>query len=244
VHAQDPRVALFETYNDARSYDDVEPLVSAVLAQRYALVAFRDPGRLADVLAQQQLASYRSRIVDVNATNGFLVLEHVQPDSIVKTLWTRDFSPSEFAQPASCAVDGRQLATASALAVRRGDTVELSLYPFQFTQADLEYRRRMSGVPAREAAGDSHFSHRIPTVCGLVVKVGNAGRPSLLNVGFDDQSGAVLRSSLWQPSKTDVSRLAYENDVIELATAGRVGADSSGFRWNVRIEVPVWRMGL
>lgn len=271
--AQDLRVAVFDAYNAARTYDDAKPLVSGVLAQQYAAVASTDPRRADEILAKQQLASYRSRIVDVDGTHSFLVLEHVQPklghdtssqaylltkddaglwtlanrmlpDSVMRSLWTHDFNASEFVQPASCVFDGREFSTHSALAVRRGESIEITLYPFEFTQADLHYWRQMSGVPGTDAAAGSHFNQRIPTVCRLIVKIDNTGRPSLLNVGFDDQTSALARSTLWQPPRTTVSRLVYENDVIELATAGSVGADRSSFRWNVNIKVPVWRQGL
>jgi len=271
--AQDPRIAVFEAYNSARTYDDVKPLVSGVLAQQYTAVASRDPQRVLQILAQQQLASYRSRIVEIDGTNSFLVLERVQPklgrdtssqaylvtksvdgtwtlanrmlpDSIIKSLWTNHFSPSQFVQPASCVLDGREFPTQSVLAIRRGDSIEISLYPFEFIQADLDYWRQTSGLPATNAAADSHFDHRIPTVCRLIVKISSAGQPSLLNVGFDDQTSAIGRSSLWQPSAADVSRLVYQNDVLELATAGSLGSDRSGVRWKVNIKVPVWQRGL
>jgi hypothetical protein len=271
--AQDSRLALFETYNSARTYEDVQPLVSGVLAQQYAAVASRDARQVPEILAHQQLASYRARIVEIDDANSFLVLEHVQaklghdtssqayllvksaagrwmlanrmmPDSIIRALWTRHFNVSEFAQSASCVIDGREFLTRSALAIRRGDSIEITLYPFELTPADLSYWRQISGLPSDAGAGESHFSRRVPTVCRVVVKVSDAGRPSLLNVGFDDQTSATARSTLWQPSKADVSRLVLQQDVIELTTAGTVGADRTGFRWNVNIKVPIWQQGL
>jgi hypothetical protein len=271
--AQDSRVALFEAYNGARTYDDVKPLVSDVLAQQYAAVASNDSQQAQKILAQQQLASYRSRIVEIDGSTSFLVLERVQPklghdtssqaylltksalgtwtlanrmlpDSVIKSLWTRHFSPSEFAQPASCVIDGRELSTRSALAVRRAKSIEIKLYPFEFTQADLNYWRQMSGLPANDTTADSHFDHPIPTVCRLIVKISNIGGPSLVNVGFNDQTGPLSRSSLWQPSKANVSRLVFEDESLELATAGALGPDENGFRWNVKIKVPVWQEGL
>ncbi len=271
--AQDSRLALFDTYNSARTYQDVEPLVSGVLAQQYTAVASRDARQVPEILARQQLASYRARIAEIDDANSFLVVEHVQskvghdtssqayllmksaagrwtlanrmlPDSIIPALWTRHFNVSEFAQPASCVIDGRAFLTRSALAIRRGDSIEITLYPFDFTPADLSYWRQMSGLPSDAVAGESHFSGRVPTVCRVIVKISDAGRPSLLNVGFDDQTSVTARSTLWQPSKADVSRLVLQQDVIELATAGAVGADRSGFRWNVNIKVPIWQQGL
>lgn len=273
VVAQDSRLALFDGYNSARTYDAIKPLVSGVLAQQYALVASRDPGRVQEILARQQLASFRPRIVEIDGTNSFLVLENVRPkqgsdtgsqaylltrraggqwslanrmlpDSVLKSLWTRHFDPAEFIQPASCAIDGRQISTRTALAVRRGDSIEIKLYPFEFSQADLDYWRRASGLPADGPTAGSHFDGRIPTVCRLVVKMSVAGRPSLVNVGFDDEAGAPARSTLWQTPVGDVSAIVFDHDVISLATTGAVGRDRNGFRWNVKIKVPVWQQGL
>jgi hypothetical protein len=264
---------VFDAYASARTYDAVKPLVSGVLAQQYAAMASRDPRQVQEILAQQQLASYRSRIVEIDDTNSFVVVEHAQPkigrdtssqaylttkspagrwtlanrmmpDSVIKSLWTRQFRSSDFVQPASCVIDGHEFPTRSVLAVRRGESIEVKLYPFEFTEADLNYWRQMSGLPAPELAADSHFNHRIPTVCRLIVTISNGGRPLLVNVGFNDQTGAFSRSSLWQPPKPDSSTVSYRNDVIALTTAGALGPDRSGFRWNVNIKVPVWQEGL
>jgi hypothetical protein len=271
--AEDVRLTLFETYNSARTYDDVKPLVSGALAQQYAAVASRDVRLIPDILTQQQLAAYRPRLVEIDGSNSFLVLENVRPmrgsdtsaqayllarngagrwtlanrmapDSVIKSLWTRQFSPSNFNQPASCVIDGHEFSTQSALAVRRGATIEIRLYPFEFTQADLDYWRQMSGVPGAEIAAASHFNGRIPTICRVVVSINAAGRASFQNVGFDDQTGSLARSTLWQPPLTTVSRLVFEQDVIELETAGAVGADQTGFRWKVALKLPVWQQGL
>jgi hypothetical protein len=265
-------VALFDTYNNARTYEQVQPLVSGVLAQQFAAVASGNPQQFPEILAHQQLASYRARIVEIDAATSFLVLEHIapkvgrdmssqaylltktgaggwtlanrmMPESVIKALWTRRFDASEFVQPASCAIDGREFVTRSALAIRRGDSIQLKLYPFEFTPADLSYWRQMSGLPADALAGQSHFNQRIPTVCRAIVKI-DAGRLSLLNVGFDDQTGGTARSTLWQPSMADVSRLAVQQEVMELTTAGALGPDRSGFRWNLNIKVPIWQQGL
>ena len=270
--AQDARVALFDTYNNARTYEQVQPLVSGFLAQQYAEVARRNPQQIPAILAQQQLASYRARIVDIDASTSFLVLEQIatksgagtssqaylvtkttagawtlanrgMADSIIVALWTRQFSPSEFAGPASCVIDGREFATRSALAIRRGNSIDVTLYPFEFSAADLSYWRQMSGLPPDALAAESHFNQRIPTVCRAIVKI-DGGRPSLLNVGFNDQTNGTGRSSLWQPAKTDVSRLAIQQDVLDLATAGALGPDRGGFRWNVTLKIPIWQQGL
>jgi hypothetical protein len=270
--AQDSRIALFDAYNSARTYEQVQPLVSGLLAQQYAAVAKRNPQQIPTVLAQQQLASYRARIVDIDALSSFLVLEQVatktgsntssqaylvtkttagswtlanrmMTDSVIKALWTRQFNPSDFAQPASCTIDGREFVTRSALAIRRGRTIEVKLYPFEFSAADLSYWRQMSGLPPDALASESHFNQRIPTVCRAIVTM-DAGGPALLNVGFDDSSSGTGRSALWPPAKTDAAHLAIQQDMLELTTAGALGPDRSGFRWNVNIKIPIWQQGL
>lgn len=269
--AQDSRLALFDSYNNARTYEQVQPLVSGVLAQQFAAIAGRSPQQVSEILMRQQLSSYRPRFVEIDASTSFLVLEHVapkagqttsnqaylltksggawtlanrlMPDSIIKALWTRRFDASEFAQSASCVIDGREFVTRSALAIRRGNSIDVTLYPFEFTAADVSYWRQLSGLPTEALAAESHFSQRIPTVCRAIVKI-DAARPSLLNVGFDDQSGGTSRSTLWQPPPADVSHVALQRDVIELTTAGALGLDRSAFRWNMAIKVPVWEQGL
>lgn len=270
--AQDSRLAVFEAYNRARTYADIKPLVSAVLAQQYNALASGDATRLEQVLAQQQLASYHARIVEISPTISFLVLEDVQPklgrdrnaqaylveksnnswtlanrmmpDSIIKSLWTGRFSASDFTQPATCGRGGELLSTRSVLAIRRDRSIEISLYPFEFTDADLDYWRDVSGLPDAGPTAGSHFAGRVPARCRAIVTLNDAGEASLLNVGIDDATGALSRSSLWQPSKADVTRLVYRNDVIELTTSGTLGADPDRFRWRVSIKIPVWQQGL
>jgi hypothetical protein len=274
ANAQDPRISLFDRYNRARTYDDIRPLVSGVLAQQYAFVASHDARQLQPMLMQQRLTSYRPRIVEIDDATGFLVLDSVTStpsrdtralayvlakspagdwtlanrltaDSILKTLWTTHFTPAQFAQPSSCSVDGREIKPQSALAVRHRDTIEISLYPFAFSQADLDYWRQVSGITVSDAAlAGSHFDDRKTVVCRLIVKIDRANKLSLLNVGFDDQRGAITRSTLWQPSKADVSTLTLDKNTLDLVTAGAFGTDKSGIRWNVRIKVPIWEKGL
>ena len=274
ANAQDARLALFEAYNHATTYEEIKPIVSGVLAQQYAFIASHDAPRLPEILAHQKVTSYKARIVDIDDATSFLVLEQVtsassrgagpqaylvaknpagtwtlanrmMADSVVKTLWTRRFAPSEFVQPSSCAIDGRDIAPQSALAVRQGDSIEITLYPFTFSQADLDYWRQVNGLPVDEGAvAASHFNGPRPAVCRLIVKIDKANQLSLLNVGFDDRVGSVSRSKLWQPSKSDVSVLRLERGVIDLDTAGSFGTDADGIRWSLKIRVPVWEKGL
>jgi hypothetical protein len=275
AHAQDARIAVFDRYNRATTYDDIRPIVSGVLAQQYAsIAASRDPGRLPQILAQQQLTSYRPRIVELDESSSFLVLEDVTPkssrdrsaqaylmskgtdsawtlanrmlpESVIKTLWTTRFAPTDFVQASSCAVDDREIKTQSVLAVRQQDTIQITLYPFTFSPADLEYWRQASGLSGRqEAIAGSHFQSRVPVVCRLVVTIDKSNRLSLQNVGLDDSTTSPARSSLWQPTKADVSVLAWENNALKVATAGGIGTNKDSFRWNVNIRVPVWQRGL
>ena len=250
AHAQDARLSLFDTYNHARTYEDLKPLVSGELARQYAFVASHDAQQLAQILTQQQLTSYRPRIVDIDTVTSFLVLESavskskrnpnaqayvlskspagdwtlantVMPDSVFMTLWTTRFTPTQFVQPTSCAIDGRDIQPQSALAIRHRDSIEITLYPFTFSQADLDYWRQVNGMPVNDdVLAGSHFTGPQTVVCRLVVKIAPTHQLSLLNVGFDDRTGAATVSKLWQPSKADVSRLTLERDLIDLVTAG------------------------
>jgi hypothetical protein len=274
AHAEDARISVFDRYNHAATYDDIKSILSGVLAQQYASIATQDPQRLPQILAQQQLTSYRPRIVEIDDVTSFLVLENVTskssrdtkpqayrtsrgpdaawtladrvlPESVLKTLWTTRFTPADFTQPSSCSIDGRAISTQSALAVRERDTIQMTLYPFTFSEADLAYWRQVSGMTVDEAAvAGSHFNEARPLVCRLVVRIDGANHLSLVNVGFDDRTGSFGRSTLWQPAKSDVSTLALEHDTIAVVTAGVLGTDTNAFRWNVKIKVPLWQRGL
>ena len=276
VHAQDARISIFDRYNRATTYDDIKPILSGVLAQQYTWLATHDPQRLPQILALQQLTAYRPRFVEIDEATSFLVLENVtskssrdtQPqaylmsksrdgswtlanrmlsESLIKTVWTTRFTPSDFAQSSSCAIAGRALSTQSALAIREGDTIQITLYPFTFSEADLAYWRQVNGMAVDEAAiAGSHFSGARYPVCRVVVRIDAANQLTLLNVGFDDSTGSLGRSTLWQPAKADVSTstLALERDTIAVATTGVLGTDTNSFRWNVKIRVPLWQRGL
>ena len=270
ANAQDARISIFERYNQATTYDAIKPLVSGVLAEQYAFVVSHDAQTLPRLIAQQQLTSYRPRIVEIDDATSFLVLENVtpktgadtsaqayllrrsagswtlanrlMPDSVLKTLWTTRFTPSQFVQPSHCAIGGKEIAPQSALAVRHGDSIEVSLYPFLFNQADLDYWRQVSGMIVGEnAVASSHFNDHKTARCRVVVKIDGSNRLSLLNAGFDDWQGSVSRSRLWQPTKAEVSMVALEQDAIHVITAG---TRDDGFRWNVSIRIPIWQRGL
>jgi len=189
--------------------------------------------------------SAQAYLLAKNPTADWTLANRMMADSVLKTLWTTRFRPTEFVQPSSCVIDGQDIRPQSVLAIRQKDSIEVTLYPFAFSQADLDYWRQVSGIPVNEdAVAGSHFNDRQTTVCRLIVKLDKANQPSLLNVGFDEQKGATSRSKLWQPSKADVSMLTLDKNTLALATAGTFGTDRDGIRWNLKIKVPVWQKGL
>jgi hypothetical protein len=276
AEAQDARISVFDRYNHASAYDDIKPVVSGVLAKQYALRASRYARQLEQLLKQQQLASYRPRLVNIDNATSFLVLDNVtsksqratsaqayvvskspsgvwtlanrvMPGAVLKTLWTTRFTPTEFVHPSSCSIDGRDIGAQSVLAVRQRDSIEVTLYPFAFSQADLAYWRQVSGMDVNDAdVAASHFNGPKAPVCRLIVKMDPTNHLSLLNVGFDDPTRAPAVSKLWQPSKADVLslRLSLENEKLDVATTGAVGTDRDGVRWNLTFKVPVWEKGL
>jgi hypothetical protein len=227
-----------------------------------------------ELLLRQQVTSYRPRVVEIDEATSFLVLDSVtsgssrdagaqaylmsksaagdwtlanrmMPESVFKTLWTTRFAPTEFVQPSSCSIDGRDIKPQSAVAVRRQDSIEITLYPFTFSQSDLDYWRQISGmIVSEDALAGSHFNDHKTVVCRLIVKIDKANQLSLLNVGFDDLTSVIGRSKVWQPSKPDVSTLTLQKGQLALTTSGAVGIDKDGIRWNLKIKVPVWEKGL
>jgi len=169
------------------------------------------------------------------------------PDAVLKTLWTTRFTPTEFVHPSSCSIDGRDIGAQSVLAVRQGDSIEVKLYPFALSQADLEYWQQVSGMDVNDAAvAASHFNGPKTPVCRLIVKIDPTNHLSLLNIGFDDPTRTPAVSKVWQPSSADVSRLSLslEGEKLDVATTGTVGTDRDGVRWNLTVKVPVWEKGL
>ncbi len=274
AEAQDARMSVFDRYNHASTYDDIKPVVSGVLAQQYAVLASRDARQLEQLLKQQQLASYRPRIVNIDNATSFLVLDNVKstsqrdtsaqayvmskspsgiwtlankvmPGAVLKALWTNRFTPTEFVQPSSCSIDGRDIGAQSVLAVRQRDSIEVRLYPFALSEADLEYWRQISGMDVNHAAvAASHFNGPKTPVCRLIVKIDPSNHVSLLNVGFDDPTRAPAVSKVWQPSRADVFKLSLEKEQLDVATSGTAGTDRDGVRWNLTMKVPVWEKGL
>src|SRR3981081_3228962 len=98
------------------------------MGRQLEFVASHDAQHLPKILAQQQLTSYRPRLVEIDDVTNFLVLDNptstssrdtsaqayllaknptadwtlanrMMADSVLKTLWTTRFRPTEFVQP-------------------------------------------------------------------------------------------------------------------------------------------------
>jgi len=63
---EDPRIALFEKFNRAASYDEIRSLLSGVLAVQLEQVHAKADSNKFNVLNRLRLASYTSRIVEIN----------------------------------------------------------------------------------------------------------------------------------------------------------------------------------
>ena len=272
--AQDARISAFDKYNHAATYDEIKPVVSGVLAQQYALLASRAGQQFSQVLNQQQLTSYSPRLVDVDNATSFLVVDsgtsksgrdvrsqayllsknadgnwtvanRFMSDSIVRTLWTERFAPAEFVQPSMCSIDGKDIKPQSVLAVRDKDTIVMTLYQFKLSTADLDYWKQVSGMPVDDRAlVGNHFNGDKTIVCRVTLRMATNNHVSLFNVGFEDHTGTVTRSQVWQAPQSDIVSLTIGNNRIALSTAGTFGTDKNGISWNVKIDVPVWVKGL
>ncbi|HXH62474.1 MAG TPA: hypothetical protein VNI20_14095 [Fimbriimonadaceae bacterium] len=270
--AEDPRFALFEKYDRASTVDEVRPLVSGTLARQYAILASRDD-EVGRALKAQQLASYKPRIVEIDDKTSFLVVEDARSASgarqeaqayllskgtnggwtlanrflaasVIKTLWTDTFSPAQFNQVSQCAIDGREIQPRSALAIRDGDVIRITLHPFSFSQGDIEYWRGTSGLPVENAAKGSHFDDGKSTACVLTLRLDKENGISLFNVGAEPRPGAPSGSKVWQASRSDIAKVEIGKNRIVLDTSGQVGAQMDGARWAVKVDLPLWERGL
>lgn len=270
--AEDPRLALFERYNRASSGDEVKPLVSGTLARQYGVLASKEE-ELRRVLKAQQFASYKPRVVELDDKTTFLVVEdgrsasggREQPQayllskgaggdwtladrflaqSIIKTLWTATFTPAQFNQASQCSMDGQEIGPRSALAVREKDVVRISLYPFPFSQSDLDYWRQVGGLRVADAATGSHFDDGKFVACVLTLGLDSQSGVSLFNVGREPEPGAQGSSKVWQAPKSDIARLEIGKNKIVLDTSGQLGTGTDGVQWKVKVDLPVWERGL
>jgi len=272
---QDPRIELFEKFNRATSYDEVKPLLSGVLAIQLEQVHEKPGPNTMSVLNRLKLASYVPRIVETNENTSFLVLDNatfidgrsgrqaylltrlpdknwtlsnrVPPESIVKSLWMRQYAPSEFNQPSSCSISGRefppsingkQWAMQSAVAFRDKDKIEIDLYPFPVSQADIDDWKYMGMAHEKTSAQDSPISKPHST-CRIVLGLNPSSEIKSMNIGFD--SPDLHTSTLWQSS--DFPRIEINKNRLKIQTAGTVTAGST-IRWICKIDVPLLDKGL
>jgi hypothetical protein len=270
----DPRTMLFEKYNKASTYEEIGPLLSGLLAKQFAALASLDRKQFLQVVNNQQLISYSPRFVDIDDKTSFLVVDNAKSksgqnvtgwvyllsknavgdwtlankftaDSIIKTLWMEKFAPERFNQPTVCSVDGKQIRAQSVLAFRENDTIKISLYPFPLSQADLDYWREVSGIPVDPNSSDnSHFPKYKGPMCLLTIKLDKNDQVTLVNIGFEDHSGGVARSTVWQVPKSAISKLQFGRSRIALETSGNVGATIDGISWNMKFDSPLWERGL
>lgn len=268
ARAEDPRVTLFERYNRAATPAEVIPLVSGTLARQYASLGSQEE-TFRRVLKAQQLASYRSRVVEGGGATSFLVVDDAggkQPAqayvlekgaaggwtlanrllaaSIVKVLWTDAFTPAQFNQASQCAIDGREIGPRSALAVREKNRIRISLHPFLFSESDIDYWKRLSGAPAKAGTGGSHFEDAKASACVLTLELDERNAVTLFNVGEEAPPGAPTPSKVWQAPPSDIAKIEITGKRIVLDTTGRLGSETDGVRWSVTIDLPLWERGL
>lgn len=135
--ARDPRIVLFQRFNDATTYEEARPLLSDVLARQLDALQGRPKEQTTKVLDSLRLTSYEPRIVEVNANTSFLVLDNpksnkgqkarqsyllvrddgkqwtlanrLEADLVMKSLWITEYSPSDFNQSSQCSVFGKAI---------------------------------------------------------------------------------------------------------------------------------------
>jgi hypothetical protein len=295
-HSQDSRLATFEKFNHASTYEQARPLVSGVLAVQ--LDALNSRQQVPKALSSLHLLSYDPRIVDIDENTSFLVLDNVKSDTVkqsrqtyllsrdpekhwtlanrlmgenvLKSLWTTHYSPSEFNQPSQCSMSGKDVDASlsakdllwqSAVAIRHKDTIEIRLFPFPISQADLDYLKLAdSGVPSDSPAYQNTSLRAKHPECRIVVGLTDDGRIHFLNVGFNDpasQASTLFQGQNWAslpPSgaQTDpqtglppeFKNLVITKDRIRLESAGELQSAGKTIRWSTRLNLPLWQEGL
>jgi hypothetical protein len=136
---QDARLAVFEKFNRASTFEEARPLVSGLLASQLDGLHARHPEQVSKVLNSLHLTAYQPRVVDVDDKTSFLVLEQVKSDTvkqsqqtyvlsrsdsrnwtladrvqaetIVPALWMKQYAPAEFNHSSQCALSRKEAAT-------------------------------------------------------------------------------------------------------------------------------------
>ncbi len=279
----DPRLVVFEKFNRAATYEDAKPLLSGILASQLSGLNSRNAADVTKVLNSLKLTSYTPRIVDVNATTSFLVLENAQSstgrkptqtylltrdaagvwtlenrvakDSVVKSLWTSSYAPTEFAQPSTCAVSGKEIAGSgnekswdmkSAVAFREKNKIEITLLPFEITAAELNSWKYLGMAVDSRVLQESALDKPHPA-CRIILVPDESNHITSANVGFDDPVNR--NSTLWQLTKRPaalpqgISSFEVGNNRIKLETAGTLTAGDT-IRWKTKLDLPLLEKGL
>jgi hypothetical protein len=294
--ATDARIELFEKFNRANSYQEVKPLVSGVLAGQLVQLSSR-PEAATAALNHMRLGSYDPRIVEMNSENSFLVLEHaknagakeevqaylvsrsdnkkwtlancVMPQSVIPSLWTNEYSASDFNQSSSCSVrekglasplDGKMWDLQSAVAFRDKDKIEIDLNPFPLKKADLDYWKYLSAMPVESTAFQTASVKEPHAECRIIIALDKDGQVTSVNVGFNDP--AAHYSKIWQgpgwawappriPKPSTRNGLPAEFPVLEitknqikLVTTGELESGGGTIHWKTKINIPLWDKGL
>lgn len=298
VAAADPRILLFETFNRATNYNEVKPLVSDGLAQGLDFTNTQHPDQIVKALNYLQFIAYQPRLVELDPNNSFLVLEHakskfesnkeeravyllsrrggnwtiarrMEPQQIIFSLWSRDFSPSEFNEPSTCSISGSSLDASlngkewnlkSAAAFRKKDEIEIDLFPFPLQEADLDYWKYWSGKLDDMGTFQTSFLNAFHPECRIVFGLDQNGQVTFVNVGFNNPKphfSAVWQGPGWAWAPPKVPKPNTSNGLppefrtfevtrnrIKLETAGQLQSSGTTIRWSAKIDIPLWERGL
>jgi hypothetical protein len=287
---QDGRLAVFEKFNRAATFEEARPLVSGVLASQLDGLHARHPEQVPKVLTSLHLAAYQPRLVDVDDTTSFLVLEQVksetvkqsqqtyilsrsegkswtladrvQAETIVPSLWTKQYVPANFNHSSQCALSRKEATTnapawQSALAYRIKDRIEIRLLPFPISQVDLDYlRTSQSGTLQTASAPKTSSLYQKHAECRIILVLGKSERIASLNIGYDDPTlgtSTVFQGPGWAtlPTQGEQSGLPPEfksvritKDRIAIETQGDLTSGDQRIRWNTKLDLPLWSQGL
>ena len=295
--ARDPRIVLFEKFNRATTYGEVMTLVSGRFGQQLARLSTGPKEQMLKALNSFQLISYDPRIVEINEKTSFLVLNNaksnsfkdsrptyllsrsdgknwtiasccIEHEAVIKSLWTREYTPAEFNQPSKCSVYGKALDPSlngkewnlqSAVAFRQKGWIEIDLFPFQLTKADLDYWKFGSAMPVEVAAFQSSSVNNRHPECRIILGLGKNGQITFVNVGFNDPAvgystvfqgpGCAWGSPAFPPPSTqnglppEFQKVEITKNRIKLETAGELEG-AVVMRWSAKINIPLLEKGL
>ena len=296
---RDPRIVLFAMFNRAKTYDEAKRLISDGLAQALEKTSSQSPENMGKALSYLQFDSYEPSIVELDSSNSFLILQHAKPklrpnkeeravylvsrtggqnwtvarrmvpQSVIISLWHREFSPAEFNQPSTCslaggnvdpALRGKQWTLKSALAFRRKDVIEVDLYPFTLKEADMNYWKYWSGKLMDVASFQTSSLNTSYPACRIVFGLGQNGQVRSVNIGFNNPKphfSAEWQGPGWSWAPPQVPKPNTGNGLppefrifevsknrLKLETGGKLDAGDQTIRWNAKIDIPLWDQGL